>query len=133
MPGDLQMAFISGRTENGQLDFDALIESIGRLYPGTAVTVPDYYAARIEATRAVPWSKGVGYPSPATECLERVAREHGLQRQIAVAVRENVTLSGRVDRLGCAFIGKGFSEADVAPLVKLLWSSGLTVEVEGYE
>jgi hypothetical protein len=122
------VAFI-GADADGRLDFDALITAIGQLYPGTQVTVPDYYAARIAREAEAARARGRPGPNPALECTVRVAEEHGLQRQINVPVREGLSLTGRVDRFGCLFTAERFSRAEVGPLVELLVRAGLSVKV----
>ena len=124
------MAFITAQAD-GQLDFDFLIASIGRLYSGTAITALDYYAARIASAMATAQAEGWPIPNPALDCLARVSEEHGVQRQIAVPIREGLALTGRVDRLGCLFTAERFSRADVGPLVELLVAAGLRIEVGG--
>lgn len=126
------MAFITASTDRG-LDFDALIVAIGHGYPGTAVTEPDYFAARIAREKAAARARGWRSPNPSLDCTVRVAAEHGLQRQITVPVRDGLVLTGRVDRLGCLFTAERFAATDVAPLVELLTATGLAVEVGGAE
>ena len=64
------MAFITAQAD-GRLDFDALIASIGRLHPGTAVTVPDYYAARLASATATARAEGWPVPNPSLTCLAK--------------------------------------------------------------
>jgi len=126
------MPFISGNAEK-PLDFDAVIAAIGRLHPGTQVTVPDYYASRISRATEHALKQGNSGPNPALECLKRVGVERGLQRQIDVPIRHDVSLTGRVYSLGCLFTGTGFSNDDVGPLVDLLAKAGFLVEVDTNE
>src|SRR4051794_30216605 len=105
--------------------------AIGRQYPGTAVTEPNYYAARIAREAAAARARGRTGPNPALDCTIRVAAEHGLQRQITVPVRDGLALTGRVDRLGCLFTAYHFLAADVGRLIEVLAAAGLNVEVGG--
>jgi hypothetical protein len=130
--GRRAVAFIAAHA-NGQLDFDTLIASIRLLYSVTAVTVADYYAARIARQTEIASARGLPVPNPALECTIRVAAEQGLQREIAVPIREGLTLRGRVDRHGCLFTAERFSRSEVEPLVELLAAAGLGVEVDEAE
>ena len=124
------MAFITAQAD-GRLDFDALIASIGRFHPGTAVTVPDYYAARLASATATARAEGWPVPNPSLTCLAKLSEEHGVQRKITIPIRDGLTLTGRVDRLGVLFTAERFSRAEVAPLVELLAAAGLSVEIGG--
>ena len=124
------MASIIGRGGGG-LDFDALIAAIGRLHPGTAVTVPDYWANRIASATATALAEGWPVPNPSLTCSALLAEEQGLQRQVAVPVRDGLTLTGRVGRDGLTLTAGWFTAAEVGPLVALLAAAGLSVEVGG--
>jgi len=131
------MAYIQAHAD-GQLEFDKLIESICQSCPGAKVTDRDYYATRI--ARQIQISKQIGLPIPNAplECTERVAKEHGLQREIRIPIRAGLWLIGRLDRLGCLFsTERNATETptlkDVQPLMGVLTQFGLQVETGGFE
>jgi hypothetical protein len=75
------MGYIQG-SSIGPLDFDALIKSIRELFPGTKVTAQDYYADRLARTTEICKRIGMAIPNAPLDCLERVAEEHGIQREL---------------------------------------------------
>lgn len=122
------MAFLLAQFD-GNLDFDALIESIRGVFPETSVIKPDYYADLLARQKAFAREQGWKETIAPIECTERVAAEMGLQRQIRVPIRPGLSLTGRIDRYGCFFTADWFLEQDVAPLAELLTAAGLEVEV----
>jgi hypothetical protein len=125
------MGYIVGRSFSRQLDFDALIDSICELFPGTSVISHDYYADRIARNIEICKQIGMAIPNPPLDCLERVADEHGIQREIEVPINESIALSGRLDKFGCLFVARHFSLEQVQPLVELLRGTALELEVFG--
>src|SRR5687768_2088334 len=126
------MAYI-GAHADGKLDFDRVIDAVCQVYPGAMVTDADYYATRI--ARQVEISKQLGMPIPngPLECTQRVAKEHGLQREMNVPIRAGLCLYGRLDRLGCLFSTESDATEtptlqEVQPLIEVLTRFGLRVE-----
>jgi hypothetical protein len=122
--------YILGHAD-GALDFDALIASIRDLYPGTEVTQPDYYTARIAHETEIAREVGMPVPNVVIECTSRVSKEHGLQREFSVPIRDGASMIGRADRLGCVLSGEGISQRDVMVLDSLFRRAGMIVELVG--
>jgi hypothetical protein len=108
------------------------------VYPGAKLTDPDYYAARIAREIEISKQRGMPIPNPPLECTQRVAKEHGIQREVNLPIRAGLCLNGRLDRLGCLFtIGRDATETpalhEVQPLIDVLMQFGLQVETDGIE
>jgi hypothetical protein len=114
---------------DGALDFDALIAAIRDLYPGTEVTQPDYYTARIARETEIAREVGMPVPNVVIECTTRISKEHGLQREFSVPIRDGTSMTGRADRLGCVLSGERISQHDVKVLDGLFRRAGMIVEL----
>lgn len=129
------MAYILAHAE-GQLEFDRLIEAICHEYAGAEVTNLDYYATRIARQIEISEQRGMSIPNSPLECLERVSKEHGLQREMLIPIRPGLNLSGRLDRLGCLFSTERNADEmptlnEVQSLIEILTQFGLRVETGG--
>lgn len=127
------MTYVSARAD-GKLDFDAVIELVRQRYPDTVVTDADYYASRIARQTEISKARGTQIPNAPLDCTIRVSKEHGVQRQIQIPIRQGLKLYGQLDRLGCLFgISNDAIEAptkgDVEPLVEVLTDAGLQIEL----
>jgi hypothetical protein len=128
-----RMTYVSARAD-GNLDFDALIELIRQRYADTVVTDADYYASRIARQTKNSKALGMQIPNAPLDCTIRISKEHGVQRQIQIPIREGLRLYGRLDRLGCLFgINTDATEAptkgDIQPLVEILKDARLRIEL----
>ena len=99
------MPFVIGRSEGDNFDFDSLVDQLLCVYPESRMISDDYYRDRIERQKEIATQIGMAEDCAPIRCTERVAREHGTQRHLAIRISKDITLDARTDRFGILVVG----------------------------
>ncbi len=91
----------------------------------------DYYRDRIEREKEIAKRLGMADDCAPIRCTERVARESGTQRQLAIRISQDITLDVRTDKVGILAVG-GDDTVEcrdaIQGLIELLRARNLKIE-----